>query len=421
VLVSSFATVRILTVTSSYPKFPGDSTAPFIESITGALAARGHELTVVLPKRHDLRPAGLDGVRFRPYRYAPWAGLEVFGYAQALHADVALRGTTMLVTPLAVLSGLATLLSETRNGAYDVVHAHWVVPSGAIAALALRLPLHGESPPLVVSLHGSDVFLAENSRLARRGAETSFRRASAVTACSRDLASRSLPLGARTTPEVIPYGVDVDRFRPDAGRAEALRRELGLAPDRGVVFALGRLVRKKGFDVLVDAAGELRRRGRKLALVIAGKGDLEQELAARARENGLEDELKLVGNVERNELPGYFSMADVVVVPSVQDAAGNVDGLPNVLLEAMASEKAIVATNVAGIPDAIESGLEGLIVPEKDASRLADGIEELLGSATLRASLGKRARRRAREDFSWEKAGERFESVLRSVTSARGA
>jgi phosphatidyl-myo-inositol dimannoside synthase len=416
VLVSSVATVRVLTITSSYPKFPGDTTAPFIESITRELAVRGHELTVVLPERRDLRPAALPGVRFRPYRYAPWAGLQVFGYAEALRSDVALRSRTLLVAPAAILSGLAAIFTEARNGGYDVVHAHWVVPSGAMASVALL----GRDLPLVVSLHGSDVFLAEKSRIARRGAERAFRRASAVTACSRDLASRSVPLGARETPEVIPYGVDVDQFRPDAAGAAALRRELGLAPDRRVVFAVGRLVRKKGFDVLVDAAAELHRRGRKLTLVIAGRGDLEQELLSRARDRGIADELKLVGNVERGELPGYFSLADVVVVPSVQDAAGNVDGLPNVLLEAMASEKAIVATNVAGIPDALASGKEGILVPAKDASGLADGIEELLSSDTLRASLGERARVRAREDFSWKRAGERFESVLRSVAGARG-
>lgn len=417
VLVSSVSTVRILTVTSSYPRFPGDTTAPFIESITRALAARGHELTVVLPKKRDLRPAPLPGVRFRPYRYAPSAGLEVFGYARALRADVALRGTTVLVAPIAVLSGLLAIVAEARRGHYDVVHAHWVVPSGAMASLALR----GRELPLVVSLHGSDVFLSERSRIARRGAKSAFRRAAAVTACSRDLAERSRPLGARSTPEVIPYGVDVDQFRPDAEKAAALRRELRLAPDRAVVLAVGRLVRKKGFEVLVDAAAELRRRGRRIELVIAGKGDLQRELVSRARERGIEDELKLVGDVDRRELPGYFSMADVVVVPSVRDASGNVDGLPNVLLEAMASEKAIVATNVAGIPDALRSGQEGILVAERDPSGLARGIEEILSSETLRASLGVRAQRRAREEFSWERAGERFESVLRSVAGARGA
>jgi glycosyltransferase involved in cell wall biosynthesis len=407
--------VRILTVTTSFPKFEGDTTAPFIESITRELASRGHELTVVLPARSDLNPAPIDGVRFHPYRYAPAASLEVFGYAQALRADVALRSATVAVLPLAILSGLRALRNELRSQPYDVVHAHWVVPSGAMSAFAL-----GRSgPPLVVSLHGSDVFLSEKSLAARLGARRAFRKASRVTACSRDLAERSVALGARPAPEVIPYGVATDVFRPDPEGGRELRRELSIPENAFVLFAAGRLVRKKGFEVLLDAAGELCRRGRGVELVIAGKGDLEEELTRRGQDLGLSSHLRLVGNVERGGLPRYFAMADAVVVPSVKDEAGNVDGLPNVLLEAMASAKAIVATSVAGIPDAVRSGEEGLLVPEKDAKGIADAAEKLMGSVALRSRLGRQARRRVEEDLSWKNAGDKFESVLRSVAEAR--
>jgi glycosyltransferase involved in cell wall biosynthesis len=407
--------VRILTVTTSFPKFEGDTTAPFIESITRELASRGHQLTVVLPARSDLRPAPIEGVRFRPYRYAPSASLEVFGYAEALRADVALRGAAYAVLPLAVLSGLRSLRQELRGQSYDVVHAHWVVPSGAMAALALD----GSGPPLVVSLHGSDVFLSERSGVARLGARRAFRAAARVTACSRDLSERSLPLGARSAPDVIPYGVASEVFRPDPAGGGDLRRKLRLPPNAFVLFAAGRLVHKKGFEYLLEAAGELCRRGRAVALVIAGKGDLEQELRTRAEALGISPHLTLAGNVDRKSLPLYFAMADAVVVPSVRDAAGNVDGLPNVLLEAMASAKAIVATDVAGIPEALRAGRDGLIVAEKDPAGIADAVEQLMQSDELRGRLGRAARTRVEEDLSWKNAGEKFESVLRSVAEAR--
>jgi glycosyltransferase involved in cell wall biosynthesis len=402
--------VRILTVTTSFPKYEGDTTAPFIESITRELASRGHELTVVLPARSDLNPARIEGVRFRPYHYAPAPPLEVFGYAEALRADVALRGATYAVLPLAIVSGVRALGRELRGGSYDVVHAHWVVPSGAMAAFALG----ASGPPLVVSLHGSDVFLSEKSRAARLVATKAFRRAAAVTACSRDLAARSVPLGARA-PEIIPYGVASDVFRPDPEGGRTLRRELSLPPDAFVVFAAGRLVHKKGFEVLLEAVAELSRRGRSVELVLAGKGDLAEELARRGQALGL----RLVGNVERKALPRYFAMADAVVVPSVRDSAGNVDGLPNVLLEAMASARPVVATNVAGIPEALRAGEEGLLVPEKDPGAIATALEELVRSEDLRARLGRAARKRVEEHLSWKHTGERFESVLRTVAQAR--
>ncbi len=412
--------MRILTVTTSFPKFEGDTTAPFIESITRELASRGHDLTVVLPARSDLRPSPIERVRFLPYRYAPIRSLEVFGYAEALRADVALRGATYAVLPFAVLSGVRAVRKELAARKYDVVHAHWVVPSGALAAMALGAP-RGDAPPLAVSLHGSDVFLSEKSRAARLGATKAFRRAAAVTACSRDLAERSVSLGARPAPEIIPYGVSSDAFRPDPEGGRELRRELSIASSAFVVFAAGRLVRKKGFEVLLEATAELLRRGKPVELVIAGKGDLEQELSERAEALGIRNQVKLAGNVERSALPRHFAMADAVVVPSVRDEAGNVDGLPNVLLEAMASAKAIVATNVAGIPDALRAGREGLLVAEKDPAGIADALQELMGSEELRERLGRAARRRVEEDLSWKNAGERFESVLRSVAEARRA
>lgn len=407
--------MRILTVTSSYPKYAGDTTAPFIASITRALASRGHELTVVLPARADLDPEPIDGVRFCPYRYAPTESLSVFGYAEALRADVALKHQTYLAAPLALFSGARCLWAEAGRQSYDVLHAHWVVPNGAMAWPTSR----ARDLPLVVSLHGSDVFLSEKSGTLRSAARLAFARAAAATACSDDLADRSLALGARARPVVIPYGVDAGVFHVEPERGRSLRSRLGIDEGAIVVFAVGRLVRKKGFEYLIEAAARLKPEPRPLAVVIAGKGDLASELRERARAlHGLHD-VHLVGDVDRAALPDYFAMADIVVVPSVRDAAGNVDGLPNVLLEAMASASAIVATDVAGIPHAIRAGRDGRLVPEKDPGALAAAIADLAASEAERRALGESARARAVEAFNWNLVGERFESVLGSVAEAR--
>lgn len=407
--------MRILTITSSYPKYAGDTTAPFVASITRALAARGHELTVVLPARADLDPEPIDGVRFCPYRYAPTEGLSVFGYAEALRADVALKHQTYLAAPLALLSGARRLWAEAGRDRYDVLHAHWVVPNGAMAWPASR----ARHLPLAVSLHGSDVFLSEKKGALRSAARLAFARASAATACSDDLAERSLALGARERPVVIPYGVDAELFEAAPERGVRLRRELGIERDAIVLFAVGRLVRKKGFEYLIEAAARLNEQSHRFAVVIAGKGDLAAELKERVRAHGDEAHVALVGDVDRSTLPDYFAMADIVVVPSVRDAAGNVDGLPNVVLEAMASASAIVASDVAGIPQAIRDGQDGRLVPEKDPEALAAAICDLAASESKRRALGESARRRAVEDFNWNLVGERFESVLRSVAEAR--
>jgi glycosyltransferase involved in cell wall biosynthesis len=409
--------VKILVLTSSYPKYPGDTTAPFIQSITHALAARGHELTVVLPARPDLSLAPTPGVSFEPYRYAPNEKLAVFGYAEALRADVAVRGSTYLVAPLALASGVSKMMREVRRGGYDLVHAHWVVPSGAMALPAAWLG----GLPLVVSLHGSDVFLSEKKFLFRRAAGLTFRRAAAVTACSDDLAERSQAFGASRRPVTIPYGVDTDFFPGPSEEASRLRKRLGLRADQPMVLAVGRLVHKKGFEILVEAIPHLVASHPDLRVVIAGGGDLEKSLTEQAARTGVRDNLMLVGRVLREELPAYYGAATVTAVPSMHDDAGNVDGLPNVMLEALASGSPIVASAVAGIPQAVSEGKEALLVPERDAKALADAILQLLRSRDEREALGRRGREKARSVFDWGRVGEQFEDVFRTVTGSGGA
>ncbi len=409
--------MRILVLTSSYPKYPGDTTAPFIQSITRELASRGHKLTVVLPARPDLSPAPVPGVSFEPYRYAPSEGLAVFGYAEALRGDVAVRPSTYLVSPLALAAGIGKTVAVVRRGEYDLLHAHWVVPSGAMALPAARLG----GLPLVVSLHGSDVFLSEQKAFFGRAARLAFRRAGAVTACSDDLAERSRALGASPRPVVIPYGVDADLFRPTREDVARLRERLGLAAAQPMVLAVGRLVHKKGFAILIEAIPWLVAGHPDLRVVIAGGGDLAAELAAQADHAGVRDHLMLVGNVSREELPAYYGAATVTAVPSIHDDAGNVDGLPNVMLEALASGSSIVASAVAGIPQAVSHRKEALLVPERDPKALAEAILELLGSQQTRDSLGRNARERARSAFSWGRVGDQFEDVFRTVTRSSGA
>jgi glycosyltransferase involved in cell wall biosynthesis len=409
--------VRILVLTSSYPKYPGDATAPFIESITSELASRGHELTVVLPARPDLSPASVPGVSFEPYHYAPTKRLAVFGYAEALRGDVAVRPSTYLVSPLAIASGVAKTVEAVRRDGYDLLHAHWVVPNGAMALPAARRG----GLPLVVSLHGSDVFLSEKKRILGRAARLVFRRAAAVTACSDDLAERSQALGASPRPVVIPYGVDAASFQPAREDVTRLRERLGLAAAQPMVLAVGRLVHKKGFEILVEAIPRLVARHSDLKVVIAGGGDLAASLAAQAEASGVRNHLVLVGKVSREELPAYYGAATVTAVPSIHDDAGNVDGLPNVMLEALASGSSIVASAVAGIPQAVSHRKEALLVPERDPKALAEAILELLSSPDARELLGRNARERARSVFSWGRVGDQFEDVFRTVTRSRGA
>jgi glycosyltransferase involved in cell wall biosynthesis len=332
---------------------------------------------------------------------------------------VGLKRSAYAAAPLALAASVAAATRLVRGyppagGRPDLLVAHWVIPNGPPALLAARLG----GVPLVVSLHGSDVFLAERKRPIGDRARQVFRAAAATTACSPDLAERAMRLGALPAETItIPYGVDHERFRPAEGAArEALRREFGIRPDERLVLAGGRLVHKKGLDVAIDAfaTASVREAG-PARLVIFGYGDLLEPLRAQAARLGLGGQVLFTGRVERDRVPDLYAAADLFLLPSVHDHAGNVDGLPNTLLEAMATGLPIVASNVVGVPTVIDHEFEGLLVPEGDAAALGAAIGALLGDPARAAALGRAARARVERELTWPQIARRYLGVYREA------
>jgi glycosyltransferase involved in cell wall biosynthesis len=398
----------VVMMTTSYPRFAGDGIGSFIEPIAKGVAARGHDVHIVAPWHPRLERRKVeDGVSFHFYRYAPTRGLNVFGYAESLQADTALKWRAWTAAPLAVAAGWFKALRVAQKKRATVMHAHWVIPNGVVAAAASRLPL-------VVSLHGSDVFVAERHAALGRMAGHVFSRARWITACSGDLATRAIKLGAdRAKVEVLPYGVDASRFRPSGDDRVRMRHSLGLG-DAPLVFTAGRLVAKKGFDVLIDAAARLAPSTPGLRVFIAGDGDLRQDLERRA--HALGDVVTLVGNRSQDEIAAWCAAADVIAVPSVRDASGNVDGLPNFALEALASGTPVVATTAGGLASAIQDRVTGRLIPERDVAALADAIGSVLRDPTASSAIGRAARAAVVDRFGWPRFAERLERAYDLAT-----
>ena len=402
----------IVMVTTSYPRFPGDTVGTFMEPIVRGVAALGHAVHVVAPWHPLVKRAPIeDGVHFHFFRYAPIAALNVFGYARALRADVTLRPAALAVAPLALVAGWRAARRVARQTNATILHGHWVVPGGAMAAAA------ADARPVVISLHGSDVFVAERYGVARLVARSTLRKAAWVTACSHDLEQRAIAIGAdpeRT--DVVSYGVDADRFKPDVTARAVVRERLECPMDTKIVFTAGRLVRKKGFEYLIEGVAQLRDRWQGLQLVVAGSGDLEGELRGRAAARGLSDRVRFVGAVPQDDMPTWFAAADIIVVPSVRDTAGNVDGLPNVVMEALASGTPLVTTTVGGISAVTVDRRTALVVDPGDAQALSDAIETLLQQPELSAALGRSARDNVCRSHSWIHVARRFDEIYERVT-----
>lgn len=407
--------LRVVMLTSSYPLFAGDMTAPFIEEIAASVAARGHEVHVVLPDHPRLRRAGSErGVHLHPFAVAPvrsWG--EAWGYAGSLAGDVAVTKGALAVAPFALTNAVRAMRRVAREVRPDILHAHWVIPNGPPVAVVAMM--HGLTS--VISLHGSDVFVAERFPPARFAARWAFGAAAAVTGCSDDLATRAVRLGApRARTTVVPYGVDAEQFKPvdDATRTE-VRSWFGLMPETPLLLCAGRLVYKKGFAVAVAAFARVRERFPDARLVIAGDGPLEGALRAQAEALGMGERVIFAGRVDRARHPSLVASCDLYLLPSVHDHRGNVDGLPNALLDALAAGCAVIASDIAGVGLAVRHDETGILVPERDETALADAVAALLDDPARRAALGRAARADVTVRLTWQATAAQFETVYRDA------
>ena len=267
------------------------------------------------------------------------------------------------------------------------LHAHFASLPAVTAMFAARLA----GIPFSFTAHAKDIYLKSNSRRLLR---TLILQAESVVTVSefnrRYLAELAGPVPAANGIVRIYNGVDLDRFRP------ATLSEASGAP---LILAIGRLVEKKGFADLVEACGILRDRGVSFACQIVGAGSLRDDLERRIAAKKLEPLLRLAGPVPGGELARRLPKAAVLAVPCRVGEDGNQDGLPTVILEAMASGVPVVATRVTGIPEAVEEGRTGRLLAPGNPEALAEALEELLTNPGLRRTMGASGRKRAEELF----------------------
>ena len=389
--------LQILFLTQTYPRFEGDTAGPFIRDLARGLVRLGDRVTVLAPHAKGVPERWEEqGVEVVTFRYAP-ESREVLGYGRSLEADEKVKGGAALAAPLYALGLHRATRRQLRARRFDLVHAHWIVPNGLVAAWSVDIPL-------AIGLHGSDVFLAEKIRPA---AAWALRRTRLLTGCSPELVDRVRALGfPEERSRVIPYGVDVTAFSPDPARRRIWREKLGISEDAPLILSIGRMATKKGFHILMEALPELLSSNPEAHVVLAGGGDLLRRFQEEALK--FPGRLHLPGPVLRDTLPDLYRAADLFVLPAVHDSKGNVDGLPNVILEAMASGLPVVASGISGIPLAVEDGGTGLLVPEKDPKALAAALRRLLSAPDLAREMGERGRRKAETALTWDAVAARY-------------
>lgn len=459
--------LHIGVLTHNYPRFPGDFSGSFIHALCHELAHQGQNLTLFAPYDPAYTHAGivhnsqstiynLQLISLSLYRYIWPDRFHRLGYMRSMQSDLALRLESYLLSPGLFVAGIIHVVRQVRKAQaaghpFDILHAHWLLPNGFIAAVVSRIM----GIPLVVSIPGSDAQVARANPLFRRMARFAFNQASLLTANSADLRSAVVEIGADPARfDLILYGVDPNELQPDETGVTALRERLGILDselpimeyDSSVqagkeeeyeyespscrkrsdvtlsprhpftLLCVGRMVYKKGFDVMIRALAEPELSHRDLRLIMIGDGDQKAEWQALAAELGVAEKILWVGTIPKDEIGVYYNLADVLVMPSVSRPA---DGLNVCVLDAMSCATPVVGTNVAGNPLAIVDGKTGFIVPEGDAQALARALAQLADDEPLRQRLGRASRARVENELSWPYLARRYIEHFQELVSVQ--
>jgi glycosyltransferase involved in cell wall biosynthesis len=384
---------RVGYVVSLFPSY--DET--FILREMAALADRGVTLRIFSLRQRKQAVVQEAARRFLPAtRYAPYllSGevLAALGRALLRQPGTLLSIVALVVRgawrrPMALAKSLAFLPKAVRYGELaredrlERLHAHWATYPATVTLAMSRLT----GIPWGLTCHAHDIFF-DPSLLPEKIEAAEF-----VLTCTGDNKRHleTLTPAARKV-RVSYHGLDLQRFQPGPAAAAA-------QPPR--VLAVGSLLECKGFDILIAAVGQLRRRGLVLDVTIAGGGPEEERLRAAARNEGVEDRVRFTGFLTQEELIPLYQEADVFVLPAVLEIHW---GIPNVLVEALACRVPVVTTALPSLPELVDDGVHGLVARNRDPVDLADKIEQLIRDPEQRRRMGEAGRQRVEERFDLE-------------------
>jgi glycosyltransferase involved in cell wall biosynthesis len=396
---------RVGYVLKRYPRY--SETFIVNEILAHETAGLPLEIFSLRPPTDTFFPEKVDRVR-APLTYVPSTDVTAGTFWTAFDDAIELFGDLNPIWQLARDEELlihdvfqaALLAVEARRRRIDHLHAHFASAAAIVARVAAKIAGITYS----LTAHAKDIF-HEDVRQADLDAK--LHDAAGVVTVSdfnRDYLKRTFGSSAARVQRIY-NGLDLNEF-PFSGPSQR--------PPQ--IVAVGRLVEKKGFADLVDACALLEERGRAFSCQIIGAGELEADLRGRIASRNLAGSIELLGARAPSEVIAAIQDSAVVAAPCVVGEDGNRDGLPTVLLEAMALGTPCVSTEVTGIPELLRHEQTGLSVPERDPRALASAIERLLDDSALRVRLATHARRRIEQDFDIHRNTAKMRALFRDAS-----
>lgn len=400
--------MKICILTHTFPRFNGDTSAPFMGELAEALVKEGHQVFVLTPFNKEIDTEISRTYKLVTYKYIYPTKFHLLGYSRTLNDDKKLGFLNILLSPFLYFFAFINLVKLAGKEKIDVISAHWVVPNGFVAAAASLIT----KTPFVATIPGSDVFMGTKNFFFRWMVGVAVKMAKYVVSDSPYYLEQLHSLGFYPlNTEIIRYGVDSKKFEIKS-KDKNLLAKLEIK-DEKVLLAAGRMVSKKGFQFLINALPEIIAGFPETKLIMVGDGDLKKKLEETAKTLGIDKNVIFTGTVPYNNLQKYYNLADIFIMPSIKDRGGNIDASPVTMMIALISGCQVVATRFAVGQDSINKDI-GLMVREKDSQEIAEAVMTLLRRKAVN-NLKEKIREIAIRDFSVEKTAQKYIKIFQKI------
>lgn len=391
---------RILVLTSTFPRWQGDSEPRFVLDLCKHLS-RYFELRVLAPHTNGSSfQEVVEGVEVHRFRYFP-VSFQGVAYEGGIAARLGENPFRLLQVPFFLIFQWLAIRQQVKTWQPDVIHAHWIIPQALVAAVRLA-----SVPPILCTSHGGDLF-GLRGRFWKKLKKWALNRCESVTVVSQSMVGEIESILPGNRAEVIPMGTDLaNLFTPPEDNNNR--------DDNHIVF-VGRLVAKKGVQYLLQAVSILNQDGINIRLTIIGDGPLREPLQEHACALNIGDRVEFTGGLSHEMLPDYYRRATMAVFPFIIADDGDQEGFGLVVTEAMGCMCPVVASDLPAVRQNIRQGENGLLVRPGDPQQLADAIRFVLSHDEKIKHMTAHARRDANDRFGWDVIGRKYCHAIKCV------
>jgi len=391
----------ILVLTSTYPRWQGDTEPAFVHFLCRQLTSRYRVIVLAPHYPGSLKKETVEGVLIYRFRYFfPFA--EYLAYDGGIIENLKGNILKWLLVPFFLISQSFHMVLLTRKYKVHLIHAHWVIPQGLLAVICRQCRLVSKHISILCTSHGGDLFSLQGGLLERLKRYT-FRHCDHATVVSTAMRDRLVSMGCSTgNITVQPMGVDLTtQFVPDDNAVKS----------RDIVY-VGRLVEKKGVSTLIGSINLLKNKYPELTVTLIGDGPEKPDLEQQCRRLGVKEQVRFLGSIPNNRIPAFYQSAKIAVVPSIIAADGDQEGLGLVAVEAMGCGCATLVSDLPALRDVVIDGETGLAFKAGNEADLAEKISTLMCNPELSARLGRAGRQSVIDKFDWRTVGARYLGIM---------